>query len=121
MGQVLSRAVSAATLGYAVFSLVRPEHLGRAMEADAFEQPTYDSLARAYGVRDVVIGSLGLLAPSPKAVRTAMVLRIAGDLADAVVLASRAPDNRVRGKVLGVTLGYAALNAGALAIDARRS
>ncbi len=36
-GQVLSRGVSALTLGYAVFSLVRPEHLGRAMESDAFE------------------------------------------------------------------------------------
>ncbi|WP_244927611.1 hypothetical protein [Nocardioides sp. W7] len=119
--QMFSRAVSAATLGYAVFSLVKPEHLGRAMDSDAFEQPTYDRLARAYGVRDVVIGGLGLAGPSPKVVRTAMVLRIVGDLGDAVVLGSRAPDAKVRAKVLAVTLGYAVLNAAALVRDARRS
>jgi hypothetical protein len=119
MGHVLSRTVSAATLGYAVFSLVKPEHLGRAMESDAFEQPSYDGLAKAYGVRDVVIGGLGLLGPSPKVVRTAMVLRIAGDVADCVVLASRAPNARVRTKVLAVTLGYAALNVAALVRDSR--
>lgn len=114
-----SRVMSAATLGYAVFSLVKPEHLGRAMRADAFEQPTYDRIARAYGVRDVLIGGLGLLGPSPRVVRTAMGMRIAGDVADAVLLGSRAPDGRVRTKVLAVTLGYAALNAAALARDSR--
>lgn len=120
MGHVLSRAVSAATLGYAVFSLVKPEHLGSAMESDPFEQPAYDTLARAYGVRDVVIGGLGLLGPTPTVVRTAMALRIAGDVADCVVLASRAPNAQVRAKVIGVTLGYGVLNALALARDVRR-
>jgi len=119
-GQLLSRGVSALTLGYAVFSLVKPEHLGRAMDSDAFEQPTYDKIAKAYGVRDVAIGGLGLLGPSPKAVQVAMGLRIVGDLADAVVLGSRAPDNKVRAKVLAVTLGYAALNTAALVRDSRR-
>lgn len=119
-GQLLSRGVSALTLGYAVFSLVKPEHLGRAMDSDAFEQPTYDKIAKAYGVRDVAIGGLGLLGPSPKAVQVAMGLRIVGDLADAVVLGSRAPDNKVRAKVLAVTLGYAVLNTAALVRDSRR-
>jgi hypothetical protein len=110
--------MSALTLGYAVFSLVKPEHLGKAMESDAFEQPTYDKIARAYGVRDVVIGGLGVFG-TPKAVRIAMGLRIAGDLADATLLGSRAPDNKVRGKVLAVTLGYAALNIAAVLRDRR--
>lgn len=118
MSHVLSRAMSAATLGYAVFSLVKPEHLGSAMGSDAFEQPTYDKLARAYGVRDVVIGGLGLVG-SPRAVRAAMGLRIAGDVADCVVLASRAPDAKVRAKVIAVTLGYGALNVAALVRDVR--
>lgn len=119
--QTFSRAISVATLGYGVYALVRPEHLGRVMESDAFEKPTYDRLARAYGVRDTVIGALGLLGPTPTVVRTAMALRIAGDLADTVVLGMRAPNGRVRTKVLAVTLGYAAVNAAALARDARRS
>lgn len=118
MGQRLSRAMSAATLAYAVFSLVKPGHLGRAMESDAVEQPTYDTIARVYGVRDVAIGGLGVLG-SPRAVRAAMGLRIAGDVADAVVLASRAPNARVRAKVLAVSLGYAVLNVAALVRDRR--
>jgi hypothetical protein len=119
-GQPLSRVMSAATLGYAVFSLVKPEHLGKAMESDAVEQPTYDTIARVYGVRDVVIGGLGVIG-SPRAVRAAMGLRIVGDLADAVVLSSRAPNGKVRSKVLAVTLGYAVLNAAALVRDRRAS
>ncbi len=117
-GALASRVLSAATLGYAVFSLVKPEHLGKAMESDAFEQPTYDTIARVYGVRDVVIGGLGVIG-TPRAVRTAMGLRIAGDLADAVVLSTRAPNGKVRTKVLAVTLGYAALNVAALVRDRR--
>jgi hypothetical protein len=39
-GAVASRVMSAATLGYAVFSLVKPEHLGKAMGSAAFEQPS---------------------------------------------------------------------------------
>lgn len=115
-GAVASRVLSAATLGYAVFSLVKPEHLGKAMQSDAFEQPTYDTIARVYGVRDVVIGGLGVVG-TPRAVRAAMGLRIAGDVADAVVLGSRAPNNGVRAKVLAVTLGYAVLNTAALLRD----
>ena len=48
-----------------------------------------------------------------------MVLRILGDLADAAVLATGTHDSKVQGKVLGVTLGWAALNTAALVADRR--
>ena len=47
MTSTLSRVMSGATAAYAVFALVKPDHLGRAMEAGPVAQPTYDRLARA--------------------------------------------------------------------------
>ena len=121
LGLPLSRALSGATAAYALFAVVKPQHLGAFMDSDDFEQPSYDRLARGYGVRDLAIGSLGLAGRSPRAVRVAMALRVASDLADAVVLASRAPRAAVRARVLAATLGWAALNTAALVRDARRS
>jgi hypothetical protein len=112
--------MSAATAAYAVYALTSPEHIGRAMEASAKEQGFYDKLARAYGVRDLAISALALAGPA-RAVPVAMGLRIAGDIGDGAFLASRAPDSRVREKVLGVTLGWAALNLAALVADRARS
>lgn len=51
-------------------------------------------------------------------VGAAMALRIAGDLSDAAVLGTRTTA-KVRAKVLGVTLGWAALNLAAHAADRR--
>jgi hypothetical protein len=48
-----------------------------------------------------------------------MGLRIAGDLSDGAYLSTKA-DPDARAKLLGVTVGWAALNAVALAIDLRR-
>ncbi len=121
MTHVASRIMSSATTAYALFSLVQPRHLGTAMEADADELSAYDGLARAYGVRDLVIGGLGIFGRSRGAVRTSMVLRIAGDLTDCVVLLQRSNDPAIKRKVAAVTLGYAALNVAALLVDERRA
>jgi hypothetical protein len=121
MTHVASRLLSTVTAAYAVYSLVRPEHLGRAMQADARQQPSYDGYARAYGVRDLVIGGLGAFGRSRGAVRAAMGLRIAGDITDCVILVQRADDRGVKLKVAAVTLGYAAMNVAALLADERRA
>jgi hypothetical protein len=119
MTHLASRLMSIATAAYGVFALVKPGHLGRAMEANAQEMPGYDGLARAYGVRDLSIGAIGLLGRGRAAVRTAMALRVAGDLTDWVVLLRRTDDSAVKRKVAAVTLGYAALNIVALLVDER--
>ena len=49
-----------------------------------------------------------------------MLLRIAMDVGDGLVLSARTDDEDVRRKVLAVTLGWAGLNALALAIDSVR-
>ena len=114
-----SRIMSAATAAYGVYALARPGHLASAMESDAHERPSYDRLARAYGVRDVVVSALGVAGTSSRLVRTSMALRVAGDLTDAVVLSMRAPNAKVRSKVLAVTIGWAALETAALLRDRR--
>ena len=115
-----SKLVSALTLGYGVYALVRPRHLGRQMEVPAHEVPVYDQMARTYGGRDLAISGLALAARAPTLVSVAMALRIAGDVTDAAVLGAAAPNGQVRTKMLSATLGWATLNAVALAADRAR-
>lgn len=116
----LSRVMSAATAGYGVFALARPDHLGKALEAPSARRPAFDLLAYTYGARDLPVSAVALTATSPSVVTAAMVLRIAGDLTDAAILGLGTSDPKVRRKVLAVTLGWAAANALALTLDRRR-
>jgi hypothetical protein len=115
----LSRALSVGTTAYGLFALARPRHLASVMQAPLAQEQSYDRLAIAYGVRDLALGGTGALGPA-SAVPVAMGLRVVSDLADAVVLSTRAHTGDVRRKVLAITVGYAALNAAALAVDMRR-
>ena len=104
-----SRAMLAASAVYGVYALVKPSHLADVMRAEADERSGYDNLARAYGVRDLVISAVGVLGPG-RGVAWAVRARMAGDLADCVTLVTKADEGRVRGKVAVVTVGWAALN-----------
>jgi hypothetical protein len=121
MSYKLSRFMSTATAGYGAFALVSPEHLGNALGADKKDMPGLNLLARTYGVRDLAIGSLGIFGRSGKTVKAAMLLRIAMDLGDGLLLSSRTDDDEIRTKVLTVTLGWAGLNALALVVDSVRN
>lgn len=120
MSHPLSRALSVATAGYGGYALARPAHLWQAMRADRKDREGLELLARTYGVRDLAISGLAVFGRRPGTVRTAMLLRIAMDLGDGALLSARTDDPDVRRKVLAVTLGWAGLNAFALAIDTRR-
>lgn len=111
--------MSTATATYGVYALANPRHLGDAV--DPKHAGDYDLLATTYGARDLAISSVGLLGRSGKTVSAAMLIRIACDVSDGLILAARAKDDATRQKVLGVTFGWAALNALALAADRRRS
>lgn len=120
MSYALSRLMSAATASYAGYCFYRPEHLGQALGADKGEQDAYDTLALVFGVRDAAVSTFGVLG-TEKAVRTAMWIRIACDVGDGIVLASRADDDETRAKALGVTLAWGTLNFLALHLDKRRA
>ncbi|CAI9407013.1 hypothetical protein [Nocardioides sp. T2.26MG-1] len=112
--------MSTATTAYAGYALARPAHLWQALQASRQERPGLELLARTYGVRDLAIGGAALLGRSPRTIRTAMLLRIAMDLGDGALLSARTDDADVRRKILGITLGWAGLNALALAVDSAR-
>jgi len=115
----LSRLMSTATATYGVYALANPRHLGDVV--DPKHAADYDVLAATYGARDLAISSVGLLGRSEKTVSAAMLIRIACDVSDGLILAARTKDDATRQKVLGVTFGWAALNALALAADRRRA
>lgn len=115
-----SRLMSVLTAGYAVYALAEPRHLGSAMDAGRGELESWDNVAKVFGVRDLVVSGVALLGREPAAVRAAMTVRIGLDVADGLLLARQADDSSVRAKVLGVTLGWASLNALALRADRRR-
>lgn len=112
-----SKLISAATAGYAVFALVKPRHLGKALTKSPLKQPEYDLVARMFGPRDLVISALALVAPSPAARERAMVARVTLDLSDAVLLTPEARTKAGKAKVLGATLTWAALNVAAIVAD----
>lgn len=120
MDRKASRILSAATMAYGVYAAARPQHLAKNMHASGHRAQTYDKVAYGYALRDIPVSLAGVLGPAA-AVDAAMKARIASDLTDAVALGVAAPDGQVRRKVLAVTLGWAALNAAALAWDRRRA
>ncbi len=121
MSFALSRLMSTATASYGVYALAEPRHLGRFLTPVEKEQASYDALARTYGARDLAVAAFGILGRSEKTVTAAMLLRIAMDVSDAAVLSREAETDEARGMVLGVTLGWASLNALALVADRRRA
>lgn len=114
----VSRTVSVATGGYAVYCAVRPRHVANAVGAEGAVAETYDRLARTYFARDIGIGALGAFGPAAT-VPLSIGLRLLGDVGDSWAL-SIDQEPKVRQKVLKITLGWAALNAAALLIDRKR-
>ena len=114
-----SKLISLATASYGVFALVKPRHLADGIEAPALQAPAFDRMAYTYAGRDLTISGLALASKNPSVVTAAMVLRILGDVADAVVLSTGTSKPSVQKKVLAVTLGWAALNTAALVADRR--
>ncbi|MCW2773379.1 MAG: hypothetical protein JWN91_1705 [Nocardioides sp.] len=121
MSYRLSRLLSTATAAYGGYALAQPAHLWQALGADRKNREGLELLARTYGVRDLAISSLGVFGRSERTVRAAMLLRIAMDLGDAVLLSTQTDDEDVRKKVLAVTLGWAGLNTLALVVDSARA
>jgi len=117
----LSRIMSTATATYGGYALAQPRHLGRAVTSNPIKQADLDVLAQTFGARDLAISSLGAFGRSEKTVTAAMLLRIALDVSDGVILSVRADSDEARAKVLAVTFGWATLNAVALMVDRRRA
>ncbi len=115
----LSRILSASTAAYAVFALVKPEHLGSALDSPKEQMPAFDLVAYTYAARDLPVSLVGMFAKSPTLVNASMLMRIASDFGDAAILGINMNDPAIRKKALSATLGWGALNTMALLIDRR--
>ena len=115
-----SAMLSVATAAYSVYALANPRHIGKALTASPLKQPDYDIAARTFGVRDLVISSLALAAPTAAAREQAMMGRVAFDLTDSALFSNEATTSGRKAKVLAVTVSWAALNAAAIIADRRR-
>lgn len=112
-----SRLVAAASAGYGVFALARPDHLASGLEAE--DTSAVRTLAMVFGAREIAVGTLALLGDRG-VVSACMAARLSFDLSDCGILMTQVEDEGVRRKVLGVTLGWAAVNALAVAADLAR-
>jgi len=117
----LSRTLSTATASYAGYCFVDPRHLGRMVTTDPVKRADLDVLAHTFGARDFAVSSVVVFGRSPKTITAAMLLRIAFDVADGLILAAETDSDEARTRVLGLAFGWAALNTLALVIDRRRA
>ena len=119
MDYPLTKALAVATLGYSAWVVRSPDTLRKQLDDPADWRRAATRLAYTYAGRDVPISVLTLVGGTAGA-RTGALLRIAGDLTDAVTLGTTGSSDASRKKAVSVALGYAAVNAVALLVDERQ-
>lgn len=119
MDYPLTKALAVATLGYSAWVVASSDSLRAQLDDPVDWQRPASRLAYTYAGRDVPISTLALLGGTQGA-RTAALLRIAGDVTDAVTLGTTASSSAARTKAAAVAAGYGVLNALALVLDERR-
>jgi hypothetical protein len=119
MDYPLTKALAVATLGYSAWVVSSADTLREQLDDPREWELPASRLAFTYAGRDVPISTLALLGGAQGA-RTAALLRIAGDVTDALTLGSTASSAASRKKAAAVAAGYGVLNALALVLDERR-
>lgn len=101
----IPRALGVATAGYSVAIIANPSLFAKPtkLQADGAPLPTATAVGvRALGGRDLASGLAMAFAPTGKALRTAIAVRVGADLADLVVLGTSLPDKQARAQAVGV-------------------
>ncbi len=106
------RLLGVATAAYGAAVAASPALLARPCglaEKDGSLSDKVTVLCRGFGARDVVSGVAMVMASSAPAMRQAIAVRAASDLADAAVFGALLPDPRARGKAAGVAAAWGTL------------
>jgi hypothetical protein len=116
----LPRVLGFITAAYSVAIAVRPVLLAKPCGlTEGLDQrqvsPAVSTLIGGIGVRDAAIGTAMVLAPRGRALRLAILARVAADLGDVVFFGFRLPDPSRRVQIAG----FAAAWAGLCALSAR--
>ncbi|GAA4012244.1 hypothetical protein GCM10022247_38520 [Allokutzneria multivorans] len=108
----LTRVLGAATAAYGATITARPRVLAKPCGLTTLTGDTtapVRTLVSAIGVRDTAIGVAMLCAAPGRALRVAVMTRVACDAADALVFGLTLPDRKARKKVAVFAVGWAAL------------
>lgn len=108
----LPRLLGALTAAFGAVVLVEPKLLAGPCEltdTDGSVAAPVATLSRAVGARDLVSGLLMCAAPRGNALRGAIAVRVASDLADGAVFGMGLPNPRARAKAAGIAGCWAAL------------
>lgn len=109
----LPRLLGALTAAYGAGLLVSPKQLLAQpcdlTEGDGSVSAPVATLSRAIGARDVISGLLMCAAPRGNALRAAIAVRAASDLADAAVLGVSLPNAQARAKAAAVAGSWGGL------------
>ena len=119
MDYPLTKALAVATLGYSAWVVASADTLRTQLDDPQDWHRPASRLAWTYAGRDVPISALALLG-GVQGARTGALLRIAGDVTDAITLGTTASSSAARRKAAAVAAGYGVLNALALVVDERR-
>ncbi len=101
----IPRALGVATAGYSIAIIANPSLFAKPtkLQADGAPLPTATAIGvRALGGRDLASGLAMTFAPTGKALRTAVAIRVGSDIVDLVLLGTSLPDRDARTKAIGV-------------------
>ncbi|HEX2133930.1 MAG TPA: DUF4267 domain-containing protein [Actinophytocola sp.] len=107
----LARVLGVGTTVYGAAIFVRPELLlgPSGMLRGTSAEAQQAAFVRTLAVRDVASGLAMVLARGPRAMRTALAVRVASDTGDLVVLGTALRGRPERGRVMAVAGGWAVL------------
>jgi hypothetical protein len=120
--RIATTVVGTLTAAYGVLELVKPDILAKQTEMSASHPQIAQRLrlvSRLMGGRDIISGGALALAKTPGQRRVAAGIRVAFDLIDGIALSAALPQPAPKGKILGITGGWALLSAAAAVIAER--
>jgi hypothetical protein len=112
---LIPRVLGALTAAYGGYTLARPHSLARVAGLVTPDRPASRAtrnLGLAIGARDVASGAAMILAPAGTALRTALAVRVAFDVGDAIGFGVSVPASS-RTKVIAVAAGWGLICASA--------
>ncbi|MDO5504535.1 MAG: hypothetical protein Q4G67_15330 [Actinomycetia bacterium] len=112
----LTKTLALVSLGYVTVMALQPERLTKQLGGQVSESEA-QKLTKTWAGRDLPVCALALAGPD-SAVPTAVGLRIAADITDAVTLGT-ATTGKARQSVLAVTGGWGVAQLAAFLIDRR--
>ncbi|MET0864581.1 MAG: hypothetical protein ABWZ98_09635 [Nakamurella sp.] len=121
--RIATTIVGTLTAAYGVLELVKPDILAKQTEMHASHPVIAQRLRRVsmlMGGRDIISGTALAIAKTPGQRRVAAGIRVVFDVIDGIALSAALPQPAPKGKILGITGGWALLSA-ASAVIAERS